>query len=220
MGKKVTKKQRLRKFILLSVGFLLILGACGLSLWNSWEDRTVAKETEQVKKIMQSMPPEFDYEELAGSLEEGLEAAPDYQLDSAMEMPTVQIGDDRYVGTIIIPDLNINLPVISCWNYDLLKKAPCLYRGSIYAGDAIIMAHNYKIHFRGLWNAQVGMHVQFIDVDGNTFNYAVTQIEDIPTDNLDDLLKEDPEWDLTLFTCSYGGNSRVTLRCNQTDGQN
>lgn len=28
----------------------------------------------------------------------------------------------------------------------------------------------------------------------------------------------DAHWDLTLFTCTYGGKSRVTVRCTRADG--
>lgn len=199
--------------ILLALGGVLLIAAMGLFVRNSWEERVVSVETQGVKEVLDKAPALYNIEDLEMGLEAGLDAIPDYILDPGMEMPTIEVDGDDYIGTIIIPDCNIDLPVTATWSYPLLKKSPCLYRGSIYAKDAIIMAHNYKIHFRPLWNIEEGTEVFFVDADQNEFKYTVAWKEDIPTDNLDDLLNDDPDWDLTLFTCTYGGESRVVVRC-------
>lgn len=206
-----------RNIILLALGLVMLLSAGGLAAWNSWEERLVSVETQGVKEIMEEIPPTYDLAAITEQLEEDIEPIPDYILDPNMEMPTVEVEGNYYVGTIKIPDLNVDLPVLSSWSYDLLKKSPCLYMGSIYAHNAIIMGHNYKIHFRAFWDAKPGMAVQFIDADGNVFNYTISWIEDLVTDDGAGLVNEDPDWDLTLFTCSYSGRSRTTLRCTLVD---
>lgn len=54
---------------------------------------------------------------------------------------------EEYVGTITIPTLNIELPVMFEYSYTRLKKAPCRYYCNIYTNDLIICAHSYKTHF-------------------------------------------------------------------------
>lgn len=213
----MVRKRRKTNLVLLVFGSLLVAASMFLLLHNSWEERVVGEETRGVKEVLEAMPADYDLEELAGKLEEGLIAIPDYVLDPEMEMPTVDVNGNAYCGTIKIPSRNIDLPVMPTWSYPKLKISPCIYVGSIYSNDAIIMAHNYKIHFRALWDMQPGEEVIFVDVDGNEFHYTVSWIEEIETDNHDQLMSKDPDWDLTLFTCTYSGTARCTLRCTLVD---
>ena len=50
-----------------------------------------------------------------------------------------------------------------------------------------------------------------MDVQGNQFFYEVADMEELPGTAVEDM--EAGEWDMTLFTCTLGGRSRVTLRC-------
>ena len=109
---------------------------------------------------------------------------------------------------------------MSQWSYSRLKVAPCRYAGSLYRGDMIIAAHNYKRHFGLLKTVPPGETVIFTDVDGRVFSYAVADMEILPGTAVAEM--ESGEWDLTLFTCTKGGRTRITLRCNvvaQTDEQ-
>ena len=72
---------------------------------------------------------------------------PDYVLNPDMSMPTIEIDGYVYVGTIQLPTLNIELPVMNNLSNQGLKISPCLYSGSIYKENAVIAAHNYINHF-------------------------------------------------------------------------
>ena len=58
--------------------------------------------------------------------------------------------------------------------------------------------------------------MQFVDVDNNVFTYTVGWIEILQPEDVQEL-KENTGWDLTLFTCTYGGNERYIVRCNLTE---
>ena len=75
----------------------------------------------------------------------------------------------------------------------------------------IILAHNYKAHFGYLYKLDRGDMVEFVDMDNNHFIYKVEEVEKINGDKMKELLSGD--WDLTLFTCTLGGKSRVVVRC-------
>ena len=129
-------------------------------------------------------------------------------------MPTVSFDGNDYIGRVDIPSLGLSLPVISEWSYPRLKIAPCRYTGSAYLDNLIIAAHNYSSHFGNLNRLNTGDTVTFTDVDGNQFTYAVSLIEDLPGTAIEEM--QAGEWDLTLFTCTLGGRSRVTVRCERT----
>ena len=79
----------------------------------------------------------------------------------------------------------------------------------------VIAAHNYRSHFGNLKNFTGGEEIIFTDVDGNKFYYTVVLCEILQPTEVEEMKAE--EWDLTLFTCTYGGGQRVTIRCERTD---
>ena len=141
---------------------------------------------------------------------------PDYQLHPEMDMPEVQLPgleEAGCIGILEIPSINLRLPVLSTWSYALLKKAPCRYAGSVYLDNMVIAAHNSKAHFKKLSNLQEGDIITFMDAVGNEFTYSVAGIEILQPEEVDDMTSG--QWPLTLFTCTYGGAGRVTVRCRK-----
>ena len=126
-------------------------------------------------------------------------------------MPVETIDGKDYIGVLSIPSLGLELPVLSQWNYPDLKKAPCRYAGSLYQDNLIICAHNYDAHFGRLKTLQTGDEVTFVDMDENVVVYKVVEMEILKPTNIEEM--EGGDWDLTLFTCTKGGRTRVTVRC-------
>ena len=108
----------------------------------------------------------------------------------------------------------LELPVISEWDYDRLHVAPCRYSGSAYTDDLVICAHNYARHFSGIKGLHAGGKVRFTDVRGNEFLYEIADAEILEPAEVEEMVSGD--WDLTLFTCTTGGQTRFALRCEKT----
>ena len=132
------------------------------------------------------------------------------------EMQTVRVGGYDYIGILSIPALNLELPVMTDWSYAKLKKAPCHYYGSCYETDFVIAAHNYKSHFGRLSKLQPTDHVIFTDVMGNAYRYEVVLLETLPKTATKEMITSG--FDLSLYTCTTGGGSRVTVRCQYVGG--
>ena len=130
-----------------------------------------------------------------------------------MEMPVIEINGQRYIGQLEIPKLGLTLPIMDSWSYPKLRIAPCRYQGSAYKNDLIIAGHNYQRHFGQLKTLVSGDQMIFMDVEGHLFVYEVTEMEVLDPTAVEAMQSGD--WDLTLFTCTYGGQSRVTLRCKK-----
>lgn len=129
------------------------------------------------------------------------------------EMSTVKVGQYDCIGIISIPILEIELPVLTNWNYTKLKMAPCLYYGSYYKSDFVIAAHNYRSHFGRLSELKEKDIVLFTDVSGNVYYYEVILIETLPGNATKEMITSG--FDLSLYTCTPGGENRVTVRCNR-----
>lgn len=135
---------------------------------------------------------------------------PDYVLAPDMSMPVETIDGVSYIGTVDIPSLNIHLPVQSELDDSRMRKTPCRMEGTVYNRDIIIGAHCFKIHFGYINRLEAGDTVTFTDIEGNQFDYSVLYSEELLPNQLDQLKSGD--WDMTLFTCTVGGRSRIVVR--------
>lgn len=203
MGKK-------KGTILMVTGLLLIAAALFLTLFNIYDSKRAGQESEQVVgqiigKIEQAQ------QEKQEQSEAGVDVTPDYELDSAIEMPSVKVEEFRYIGLLEIPALNRQLPIMAECTDRGLRKAPCCYTGSVYEDSMVIAGHNYLSHFAGLRGLPLGSEVYFTDMEGNIFQYTIEWIEVLQPDQVEEMTSGD--WDLTLFTCTYGGQTRHAIRC-------
>lgn len=170
--------------------------------------------------ILDEMRANAEAEKLAGHIEEIISeksvdenAIPDYILNPQMDMPTVEIDGHRYIGVLEFSSMDISLPVMSEWSYPHLKISPCRYKGSAYLDNFIIAGHNYSRQFGVLKSMDVGDNIVFTDMDGNVFKYVVAQKEVLSQNSIEEM--ESGSWDITLFTCTFDGRSRVTIRCKK-----
>ena len=196
--------------VMLGAGLLLIAAALALAAYNVIDAQRAARSAAQALEALSQTTAVSATDPEQASADD----APAYLADPEMPMPTVSFDGNDYIGRVDVPSLGLSLPVISEWSYPRLKIAPCRYTGSAYLDKLIIAAHNYSSHFGNLNRLNTGDTVTFTDVDGNQFTYAVSLIEDLPGTAIEEM--QAGEWDLTLFTCTLGGRSRVTVRCERT----
>lgn len=131
------------------------------------------------------------------------------------KMTIVEIDGNGYIGTVNIPKLQLELPVMSEWSYPKLRKSPCRYSGSTKTDDLVILAHNYSRHFGKIKQLNVGDEVVFTDMNGVVTHYSVAEVDTLLPYDVEEMTAGD--FDLTLFTCTYGGKSRVTVRCDRAE---
>ena len=212
MGRE--SKRRLGLFLIVA-GLLLVAAGIALGSYNLWDNRRAGSEVEPILEAIVQHRKDLPAERQSSPTETMPADQPEPEAPaqeiSTPEMPVVEIDGYRYIGTVTIPVLDLELPVMEDWSYPQLKIAPCRYAGSVYQGNMILCAHNYATHFGRLKNLLAGDDVVFIDADGNEFFYAVAQVETLAPTAIEEM--ESGGWDLTLFTCTLGGRTRVTVRC-------
>lgn len=198
--------------IFVTIGVVLIFSALLLFLYNGFEDRRAGQQAESlIKDIQSAMPEETDPTtkptEFETEITESQETLP-------AEMPAVMIDGYEYIGYIVIPDLELELPVMAEWDYNRLKIAPCRHFGSSRTDDLVIAAHNYKSHFGSLSKLKSGAEVIFTDMDGIENRYALVKApETLAPDAVDAV--QNSGYDLVLYTCTPGGATRVVAFCDR-----
>jgi sortase A len=197
------------------IGVIFVGMAFGLTTYNFWESAKAGKLSTKIEnKLEQKIPVEPVSTDPTGGSKDDV---PDYVLNPDMEMPVTYVDGNAYIGTLEIPALDLKLPVMSEWSYPNLQIAPCRYSGSAYKSNMVIAAHNYQTHFGRLRELKVGDAVTFTDADGNEFEYEVGDLEILQPTDVEEM--QDSGWDLSLFTCTLDGRTRVTVRCKLASNQ-
>lgn len=193
------------------LGILLVLGAYGLIASNQQEDQNaevfvdelVPLLREEISQAQQTMPTD------------PINVPKELLNPEDLIMTEKMINGYAYIGYLTIPELNLELPVMSGWDSRRLQKSPCRFTGTLKGEDLVIMAHNFKSHFGRLSKLSVGSVVQFMDMDGNLWNYSVAAMDILPAEAVAEMTAG--EYDLSLFTCAPNRSQRITVRCNFTE---
>lgn len=184
------------------LGVVLLLAAGGLYAYNRYEDAHAGAEAQTVVQDLE--------EKVVEKTETAAESTPE---EMTAELPSVFVDGYDYVGVLTIPALDLRLPVMQDWSYPKLKIAPCRQYGSSRTNDLVIAAHNYETHFGKIGTLAVGDEIRFTDMDGIDNYYSVQKVEvHDPTDV--DAVKNSGH-DLVLYTCTYGGKTRIVVFCDR-----
>lgn len=201
----MNKKQK-RGALLVLMGLSMVFAAMFLHILEQRQDRQAGENAavllRQLELSRMSVPaaPEMVHPEEAAS--------------EVGAMPEKEYLGYAMIGTLRIPSLGMELPILRDWSYELLNVAPCRYSGSAPEENMILMGHNYKSHFTPLHNIAVGAEVTFEDVNGFLYRYCVEEITYLHKTEGEALPSDDP---LTLFTCTSGGQNRIVVRCSTAE---
>ena len=200
--------------ILIFLGILMILGAVGLAGYNFWDANRAREAAEQITDQL--------IDKIDESVKDEETAAP--YVDPNTPMPVEVIDGYEYIGILEIPSEDLSLPVMNEWDYTRLKISPCRFTGSYYSDDLVICAHNYDKHLGRLLNIDLGVDVYFTNVEGLTIHYIVTNRETVEPTDVERMIENTGnsetsllDWDMTLFTCNLGGQTRCAVRCSRVE---
>lgn len=194
---------------LIFLGLLLFVAAGGLYIHNHLENQNAGTASDHVLVEMIQKQEIEERQRDSTQVDTQIMETADTDLS---EMEETMIDGYAYIGYLSIPELELNLPVMSELDYARLRIAPCRQSGSIGTNNLVIAAHNYDRHFGRLSKLSSGDTVLFTDVNGNEFPYSVFEVVVCePTEES----VFGTSADLTLYTCTYGGANRVVVRCSR-----
>lgn len=192
------------------LGVVCLLAAVGLVVYNRQDEQAAADFSQSLlKEVRILMDQAQSNPDRPQQPPQSTVATQDMATPS--EMPRVTVNGYECIGILSIPVLELELPILADWSYAKLKKAPCHYYGTYYQPDFVIAGHNYKAHFKKLSSLQEGDLVIFTDATGRTHYYEVVLLETLQKEATLEMIASG--FDLSLYTCTPGGASRVTVRC-------
>ena len=181
--------------VIIGVLFLIIAGS--LVFYNNYENKKAGLKSKEAYNKIQDVLKEINEE------------------NDIKEMKVVNIDGNEYIATINIPSLNLELPVMSDWDYNKMKTSPCRYYGSIFTNDLVISAHSYDNLFGRIKTLNQGDLLILTDMNHDEYVYEVEVIEVLSPNDVKEMIES--EFDLTLYTCTSDTLNRVTVRLNRVD---
>lgn len=221
--------KKIVKCMCFTLGVALLVAALSLVLYNVNRDKTSGENAQKIVsrlilEIPETTEPTTAFKEkeeydLIAEYEQTSEATE--EADASEDIPTIELDGYYYMGIIAIPSIDIELPILREWSYPNLQISPCRYQGTTGENNIIIAAHNYWSHFGKIGNLNTGDEIYIKEVTGNICSYEVDSIEHVRGTDIERMnFGSGEEWDLTLFTCTLDGQSRVTVRAIRNDIKN
>ncbi len=193
--------------MLIALGIALTICAGAWLARNEREEQNASESAEaallEIEEALDTKP-----SETTGATSQAEQA-------SAEDMPVIIVDGVAYIGTLSIPELGLELPVQAECSEEKLKNTPCRYSGSLTGGDLVIAGHNYKRHFSPVKNLKPGARVLFRDARNRDCEFTVIAAETVSGTDVQGMISGGGDWDLTLFTCTYGGQNRIAIRCKE-----
>lgn len=215
-------KNKLRIFFI-TCGTMLILSALFLCIYNIKQDQKASEESHKILSELKAIIPQPTTKEADTPPKDEPFANPADDLfapyETEPEAKPIEIDGAYYCGIITIPSLDIELPVADSWSYAALNISPCRYSGSVGTKDLIIAAHNFSSHFGRISELNAQDEIIFTDTNGTQHRFRTYLIMNIDGYDIDEMFSGSSEdWDLTIFTCTLSGKSRVAVRaCSVTE---
>lgn len=124
------------------------------------------------------------------------------------------------IGLIEIPKININYPILSYINDDLLKIAPCRFFGPLpnEIGNMCIAAHNYNNYkfFSKLKNLKIEDSIFIYDLSGKKIEYRVYDLYETDYTDLSCTSQDtNNQKEVTLITCNNIKNKRTIIKAKE-----
>lgn len=197
---------------LMILGLVFMIGALGLFVYNYLEgERAAAASAALMPKINEAILENSQTEPPSSLQDNGQIPVPTEPERPVMK--TVEIDGHEYIGYLAIPKLGLELPVMSDWSMENLKISPARFYGTTMEGNLVLVAHNYRKHFGPIRRLKNGDEVLFVDMENKATVYQVVVSDAVAPTAVEEVTAGD--YDLALVTCTYGGNTRLVVYCDE-----
>lgn len=205
-----SKKKNKLSIILVGLATILIIIAGGILIYNNIEENRVRESNKAIVFEFESNMDSYAEINDEGKINKDLS-----WLDSDKAEGTEyskNIEGITYIGILYFPSVeNLSIPVIDNLSDSLLKISSCRYSGRMSDSNMIIAGHNYNSIFGKLSsNLVIGDKIYFKDLAGTTYKYELINIETLLPTDVEKM--QQGNWDLTIFTCTYDNQNRITFR--------
>lgn len=208
---KINRCRAAERYIMV-LSVICFLTGSGLGIYHIRQEQKISETNMAAIQEIYSKQPAKPIESITLPQSSELHETDSFETEADPEnLPSVPDDGREYYGVIEIENLDIRLPVLADYSDADMKTTPCVYHGEAEEDNLVIVGHNYESQFGKLNGIEEGTEIVLTLTDGTKYSYLVSEVEELEAEQVEEML--DPQWDMTVFTCSYSGNKRVAVRC-------
>ncbi len=201
-SKKKEKNKRIKKFkIIFSLSLILIIFSLSYYIYNY----SISTKKENMSSILLN---NFNIQRL-------------YSDENIYT--TIPLNENKnffVIGSIEIPSIQINYPILSNTTDELLKIAPCKFYGPDpnEIGNLCIAGHNYDDNrfFSNLYKLNIGDTINISNSTGYLISYKVYDKYEIDKNDTSCTLQNtNGKKEITLVTCNNLNGNRLIVKAKQ-----
>ena len=125
------------------------------------------------------------------------------------------------VGSIKIPKISIEYPILADYTDNLMKVSPCRYNSTIpnEIGNLCIIGHNYRrrnVFFSDLKELTIGDIIEIEDLSKRKIEYEIYDVYTVPPeDTSDTTIFANGKKEVTLITCTDDTKQRIIIKATE-----
>lgn len=140
---------------------------------------------------------------------------------STLKMTTSSEKEYSIIGTIRIPKLHLDLPILSETSDELLKISPCYFYGPSpnEIGNLCIAGHNLENHkfFSQINTLELGEIITISDIQSLSVSYSIYLKTEVDPSDLSPLNQNvHGKREITLITCNNQTGKRIIIKAKET----
>ena len=224
---ELKRKKKIYKFLFL-ISIFLILSLCSIYIYAEYSRN---KSEEISKKLLEEFM--FNDNTIISSEQNALivkltqdvvddteEQQTNLNLATATEKYETSSGTYDIIGRITIPKINVDYPIFSETNNELLKVSICKFHGGNpnEVGNLCLAGHNYRNtkFFSKVDTLVIGDIIEITDLSKRTIQYEIYDIHTVdPTDRSDTTQVTNGKKEVTLITCTDDNKQRIIVKCTE-----
>ena len=121
-----------------------------------------------------------------------------------------------YFGKIICEKIELDYYIYNEYSEENLKLLPCKFSGGNIGENTniCIIGHNYfdDRFFSNLNKLEIGDTIILKDLDENSYQYSVYQKFETHENDIEKVIKQESQKELTLCTCTYNKEQRLIIK--------
>ena len=217
MNNKHLRKSHKRKKIMIAFLIIIVCVTLGILLYFKFSEVKYENKLQDNIKDTKSQVEEENLEDVQQESQNELSVLKVENVD----MPK-QIQGYNVIGEIEIPKINLKRYILEYFTMAAMDVSITRFWGNgiNQPGNFSIIGHNYKGMFKDLKDLEIGDQFTLTSINGDVCNYVIYDIFIVEPDNvscIDDSLNGKRE--VTLITCTVGGEKRLILKGKEQIGK-
>lgn len=205
--------------VVLIIIIIAVIALLGYLAYDAFKTNKIESEAAEAVSLFENTVSQTDTNETTETVDPNIDLNSLYSTSSSSSGTTVTYQGYEVIGTIKIPAIDIEYPIIKQEDVSAqsLKVAICNLYGSLntYGENAVLVGHNYRngTFFSNNKNLEIGDKIYITDTSGNKVTYYVYKKYETSSGDFDYATRDvdSDTMEISLSTCTDDSSKRLII---------